>query len=536
MNVSVVPGLLSAGTYTGSITISSTGVANSPITIPVTLQVTAGSLTLGSSSLTFAYTAGGSNPAAQTVAVTSSGSALNFTAAANSGTAGTSWLSVTPGSGTTPGSLSIAVNGANLSPGTYTGTVQVTSPSAGNSPATINVTLSVSGGTITATPAPAAGLTFTQPLGGSVPAAQTITLAGSPGPINFTATANGTSSGVTWLSATPASGATPGAVTVSANAGSLPIGTYTGTVTINASGATGSPITYNVTLNVVNAITITASPTSVNFGYTLNAAVPPAQTVQIAAQGPPGVGTLAIFPFTATATTSAGGNWLSVTPSTGNVPGTVSVSVNPAGLAAGSYKGTVTIATGNQNGATAAAIPVTLVITAAPTPVIAAVTNAASGFAGAVSPGEEVAIYGSNFGPATVVSATIANNSFPVTLSNTQVLFDGVPAPVIAVTNGQVDVMVPYGISGRATTTVQVSYFGVSSAGIAYNVTSTVPGLYTLNQQGTGQGAILSQNDQVNGAGNPAARGSVVAIYMTGEGITSPASATGELAPSMAPA
>ena len=42
INVSVIPGLLSAGTYTGTITISSTGVADSPITIPVTLQVTSG--------------------------------------------------------------------------------------------------------------------------------------------------------------------------------------------------------------------------------------------------------------------------------------------------------------------------------------------------------------------------------------------------------------------------------------------------------------------------------------------------------------
>ena len=99
-------------------------------------------------------------------------------------------------------------------------------------------------------------------------------------------------------------------------------------------------------------------------------------------------------------------------------------------------------------------------------------------------------------------------------------------------TNGQVNVMVPYGISGRATTTVQVSYLGVSSAGIAYQVTTAVPGIYTLNQAGNGQGAILDQNLSVNSSTNPAAKGSVVAIYMTGEGVTSPASVTGQLAPS----
>jgi uncharacterized protein (TIGR03437 family) len=47
--------------------------------------------------------------------------------------------------------------------------------------------------------------------------------------------------------------------------------------------------------------------------------------------------------FTATASTSSGGNWLSVTPAAGNGPGNVAVSVNTNGLAAGEYSGTVTI-------------------------------------------------------------------------------------------------------------------------------------------------------------------------------------------------
>ena len=357
--------------------------------------------------------------------VTGSGGILNFTAAANSGTAGTNWLSVTPTSGTTPASLSITANGANLAPGTYSGNVVVTSPNAANSPSTIAVTLTVTSGTITATPAPSAGLTFTQPLGGGAPASQTITLAGTPGAINFTATGVTTTGGA-WLTVNPATGTTPGTVTVSANAGSLPVGTYTGTVTIAAPGAAGSPFTYAVTLNVVTPISITASPATLSFGYTLNTAAPAAQTVQIGAQGPAGVGTLATFPFTATVATSNGGNWLSVSPATGADPGSISVSVNPQGLVAGNYTGTVTIASAGQNGASPATVTVSLAVTAAPTPVIAAVTNAASGFAGSISPGEEVAIYGTNFGPASVVSSTITNNAYPTALSNTQVLFDGV--------------------------------------------------------------------------------------------------------------
>jgi uncharacterized protein (TIGR03437 family) len=530
VNVSVLPGLLSAGTYTGTVTITSTGVADSPISIPVTLQVTAGSLSLSSSSLSFSYTVGGANPVAQSIQVTSNGSPLNFIATANSGSSGTNWLSVTPTSGTTPAALSISANGGTLAPGTYNGTVVVTSANAGNSPATVNVTFTVTSGTITATPAPTpAGLTFTQAAGGNASAPQTIALAGTPGAITFTATA-ATTSGGNWLIVTPSGGTTPGGVTVSVSAGALPVGIYTGTVTITAPGATGSPIVYNVTAQVVAAVPIVVTPASLSFGYTLNTTAPAPQTVQ-AAFGP-GTGAYSGPGFTATVSTASGGNWLTATPGTSNLGSPITVSVNPQGLAAGTYTGTVTVGAGNNLAYPPAVVAVQFVVTAAPTPVVAAVVNAASYAAGALSPGQEVAIFGTNFGPATPVSATITNNSFPTTLSNTQVLFDGVAAPIIAVVNGQVNVMVPYGIAGRATTQVQVSYLGVSSAGIAYNVTTTAPGIYTLNQAGTGQGAILNQNLSGNSSSTPAAKGTVISIYMTGEGVTSPASTTGQLAPS----
>jgi trimeric autotransporter adhesin len=527
VSVSVIPGLLSAGTYNGTITVTATGstVANSPLTIPVTFQVTSGTLSLNTNTLGFTYIPGSSTPVAQTVQVTSSGSAVNYTAVANSGSAGANWLSVTPTTGTTPGTLSIGVNGTGLSQGTYVGTVVVTAPNASGSPATIQVTLAVNAGTISASPSPSAGLTFTVGAGATASAAQTITVSSTPVALSFTASAT-TASGGNWLSVSPSSGTTTGTVQVSVNAGSLAVGTYSGTVTITAAGATGSPITYLVTLNVVSPITITATPAALSFSAILNASAPAAQTVQVGASG-----ASAGFAFTTSVTTAAGGNWLSVTPTSGTEPGSLSVSVNPTGLAAGTYTGTIAISSTSQNGATPATVNVSLSVSAAPTPVVAAVANAASGFIGSVSPGEEVAIYGSNFGPSTVVGATPTGGAYPTTLSNTEVLFDGTAAPVIAVTNGQINVMVPYGVSGRATTAVQVSYLGVTSPAISYNVVTTVPGVYTLNQTGSGQGAILDQALSVNGSNNPAAPGSVVAVYMTGEGITTPPSTTGQLAP-----
>jgi hypothetical protein len=48
--------------------------------------------------------------------------------------------------------------------------------------------------------------------------------------------------------------------------------------------------------------------------------------------------------FTASAATTSGGNWLSVAPTGGTTNTTLTVSVNTAGLAAGTYSGSVVIA------------------------------------------------------------------------------------------------------------------------------------------------------------------------------------------------
>lgn len=68
------------------------------------------------------------------------------------------------------------------------------------------------------------------------------------------------------------------------------------------------------------------------------ASAPAAQQLAISAGGN---GTLASF--TAAASTSSGGSWLSVAPAAGNGPGSVTVSVNTSGLTASEYSGTVTI-------------------------------------------------------------------------------------------------------------------------------------------------------------------------------------------------
>ncbi|HVO97925.1 MAG TPA: hypothetical protein VMT15_07650 [Bryobacteraceae bacterium] len=95
-------------------------------------------------SLTFAYTIGGAAPAAQSVNLTSTGSALTFTTSISTQSGG-NWLSATPPSGTTPASLSVSVSATGLAGGTYQGTITVTPGGSGNSPLAYIVTLNVTG-------------------------------------------------------------------------------------------------------------------------------------------------------------------------------------------------------------------------------------------------------------------------------------------------------------------------------------------------------------------------------------------------------
>jgi uncharacterized protein (TIGR03437 family) len=58
-------------------------------------------------------------------------------------------------------------------------------------------------------------------------------------------------------------------------------------------------------------------------------------------------------------------------------------------------------------------------------------------------------------------------------------------------------------------------------------VTAATPAIFSLGENGSGQGAILNSDLSVNGTANPAAPGSTVAIYATGEGQLVPAATTG---------
>jgi uncharacterized protein (TIGR03437 family) len=172
-------------------------------------------------------------------------------------------------------------------------------------------------------------------------------------------------------------------------------------------------------------------------------------------------------------------------------------------------------------------------------PLIAGITNAASGQSGIIAPGEILAIYGANLGPAQLVSATFdANGLLPTTLAGASVVISGqhiplIYAPLLYVSASQVSAIVPVSLVGSAT--VQISYQGLFSPAIPVPVGPAVPGLFSADSSGHGQGAILNQDGSINSVSHPAALGSVISLFCAGCGLTAAPGIDGAIASSLAP-
>lgn len=155
------------------------------------------------------------------------------------------------------------------------------------------------------------------------------------------------------------------------------------------------------------------------------------------------------------------------------------------------------------------------------------ILNAASLLAGTVAPGEVVTLMGSVIGPASAQQPTNSPTSF--VLGGTRVLFDGTAAPLLYAAPNQINLIVPFGVSGRATTHMQVIDATGVIAEVSLPVVATVPGLFTQDSSGTGPGAILNEDSTVNSPSNPAVRESVVALFVTGAGQTDPPGTDGRV-------
>src|ERR1700691_5200876 len=199
---------------------------------------------------------------------------------------------------------------------------------------------------------------------------------------------------------------------------------------------------------------------------------------------------------------------------------------NPGGLALDG-QGDVWVAdTGNNR---VRMLSTAQTVAAPPQPIDLAFANAASLLPGPLAPGEVFSMFRQGMGRVTAATGTCGASALSAALAGVQVLFNATPAPLFYVQSNQINAQVPYEIAGQTSAQVQLVYLGVTLASIQVSLAGASPALFTLSS-GTGNAVVVNQDGSINSDSNPAPRGSIVVLYATGGGQTSPAGVTGQAA------
>ena len=154
---------------------------------------------------------------------------------------------------------------------------------------------------------------------------------------------------------------------------------------------------------------------------------------------------------------------------------------------------------------------------------VGCVTNAASLLPGPVAPGEIVSLFGLGLGPdEAAVGWPDAAGRFPTTLANTSVLIDGLAAPLLYVSKGQINAVVPFGVGAKSAGRIEIKGTEVELDPADIDETQAAPAAFTLDGSGSGQAAAINEDGTFNSPTNPAPRGSTIALWLTGFGQMQP--------------
>ena len=152
----------------------------------------------------------------------------------------------------------------------------------------------------------------------------------------------------------------------------------------------------------------------------------------------------------------------------------------------------------------------------------------------AIAPGAIVAIFGADLASETVLAGEVP---LPTTLGETSVTFDNILASLFFISRVQINAQVPFELTtGAGSVTVQVTRGSETTEAQPTEIAAVSPGIFTLNQQGSGPAAILHAEDfQPVTASASAQPGEFLAIFCTGLGPVQPEVASGDVAPSTEP-
>ncbi len=148
-----------------------------------------------------------------------------------------------------------------------------------------------------------------------------------------------------------------------------------------------------------------------------------------------------------------------------------------------------------------------------------------------VSPGGFATLFGSGL----ATQSAVANGfPFPKMLGGVSVTVNGIPAALYAVSPAQISAIIPYAAEG-STATIVVTADNTPSNAVQVPLAATAPGIFSLDQNGLGDAAVLHADFTVVNATSPAHPGETVLVYLTGLGSVTPPVADGDAAPATPP-
>jgi uncharacterized protein (TIGR03437 family) len=553
LTIAAKPAGLAPGTYKGTVSVSGAG---STATVAVTLSVSASAsrILLSQSGLSFTAVAQGGAPLSQSFGILNVGQGSMDWSATPSTLAGGNWLRVSPSSGTVAqpfldvSQVNVSIDATGLSAGDYYGRIAIAA-NAANSPQSVTVILTVlPAGSSPGPELRPAALIFTG-VAGSSPGSQDVMLANlKPQADSFSSGQIGAGFSYLPVNATVAPNQ-PTVLRVFPDFSSLQPGAIVnGVVTLLFSD--GTPRTISV-LTVV-------APSSATPGARLEPQAtscsspkleiqfrtPSSQATFTAQLGKPTTIEVQVVDDCGNLIGPANPQGASVNATFSNRDADVRLTHVGNGVWTGTWRpvnsatGAVTVtvtafySTGSVLQSGSRAISGTL--TGGVTPIVPAggVVHAASDAAGVpIAPGSLITIYGTNLANAQGLASTLP---LPQQQNGAQVLLGSLPLPILYTSEGQLNVQVPYNtpVDGQYQITVQRD--NLLSVPEQLVIAEGQPGVFTVNQQGTGQGVIF-KSDGVTLAqtGTPATTNETVVIYCTGLGVVSPAVPEGTAPPSL---
>ena len=161
---------------------------------------------------------------------------------------------------------------------------------------------------------------------------------------------------------------------------------------------------------------------------------------------------------------------------------------------------------------------IVLPLTATSSPEILGIASATgTAVTNQVAPGELIAIYGLSLGPAQGAPGSFdATGQLPTTLGGVQVLGNGSPLPLLYVSANQINTVIPFGLT--LPIVLQVSGT-TTSAMVTLPQVIADPSVFSSGSlNGFPEVIAINQDGTLNSAANPAAPGSIVAMWVNGAG------------------